>query len=180
MAEFIGKIVGLSMDFETRKWQVTFSIDDPSALESLDKLKVCERLSVHAIRDSPKRSLNANAYLWVLCSKMASVLKTSKEEVYEEMLQSYGTFYHDDDGYITVTVKTNVDMTKVGGHWRHFNTTGDFSSYLMIKGSSQYTVSEMSALLDGTITEAKSLGIDTATDSEIERMLEQWGKQYQS
>lgn len=178
MAEFTGKFAGLSKDFESGKWLVTFSVNEESALEPLSNLKVCDSLSIHAIRDRPKRSLNANAYLWVLCSKMASILKTSKEEVYEEMLQSYGTFYHDDDGYITVTVKKNVDMSKVGGHWRFVQTTGDFSSYLMIKGSSEYTVSEMSTLLDGIISEAKNLGVDTATDKEVERMLEDWAKQY--
>ena len=40
-----------------------------------------------------KRSLNANSYLWVLCTKIADKLTTgynpvTKEEIYEQMLKS--------------------------------------------------------------------------------------------
>ena len=37
-----------------------------------------------------KRSLNANAYCWVLINKIANILRKSKEEVYLQMLIDYG------------------------------------------------------------------------------------------
>ena len=37
-----------------------------------------------------KRSLNANAYAWMLIGKIADVVRNSKEEVYIEMLKKYG------------------------------------------------------------------------------------------
>ena len=37
-----------------------------------------------------KRSLDQNAYAWKLMNEMGNVLKKSKEEVYLEMLKSYG------------------------------------------------------------------------------------------
>ena len=37
-----------------------------------------------------KRSLNANAYMWVLINEIANKVRLSKEEVYLNMLKSYG------------------------------------------------------------------------------------------
>lgn len=37
-----------------------------------------------------KRSLNSNAYLWVLCTEIANIMTLSKEEVYVKMLEDYG------------------------------------------------------------------------------------------
>ena len=37
-----------------------------------------------------KRSINANNYLWELCTQIGNVLRKSKEEVYFEMLVEYG------------------------------------------------------------------------------------------
>ena len=37
-----------------------------------------------------RRSLNSNAYLWLLCTKIAEIINLSKEEVYVRMLEDYG------------------------------------------------------------------------------------------
>ena len=50
-------------------------------LLSQDREKTFEVKPYH-----PKRSLNANAFCWHLCNEMANVLRTSKDEVYQEML----------------------------------------------------------------------------------------------
>lgn len=102
-------------------------------------------------------------------------IASSKEEVYEQMLQKYGTFYEDEGGYITITVKKTVDMAKVSGHWKHIKDNGNFASYLMIKGSSEYNTAEMSHFIDRIVEEAQGLGIETATPDELERMKQEWG-----
>ena len=38
----------------------------------------------------PKRTLNSNSYCWALIGKIADELRTSKDEVYLEMLERYG------------------------------------------------------------------------------------------
>jgi hypothetical protein len=48
-----------------------------------------------------KRSTNANAYSWVLMSKISEALHTDKEAIYLQMLQLYGVFTH-------MIVKQNV------------------------------------------------------------------------
>ena len=121
-----------------------------------------------------KRSLDANSYAWVLMTKIADAVSSSKEEIYEEMLQKYGVIYEDENGCITMTVRTYVDMAKIGGHWKFVKSNGTFSSYLMIKGSSDYDTAEMSHFIDRIVEEAKELGIETATPDELERMKAMW------
>ena len=178
MMDFTGKIVGLSKDWESHRWRITLSMDDESALDAIENLKQEDKLAIHITKWRKKRSTDANAYLWVLCQKVAEKLSSSKEEVYEQMLQSYGTFYKDDEGYVTVTVKESVDMSKVGGHWKFIKTVNGFSSYLMLKGSSVMDSKEMSVLLDGVISECKELNIETMPDYDKQIMIEEWGEQF--
>ena len=140
-------------------------------------MKKDDLLRIKAVKYRQKRSLDANAYAWVLMTKIANHqdIASSKEEVYEQMLQKYGTFYEDEGGYITITVKKTVDMAKVSGHWKHIKDNGNFASYLMIKGSSEYNTAEMSRFIDRIVEEAQELGIETATPDELERMKQEWG-----
>lgn len=131
-------------------------------------------MSIEAKKYRAKRSLDANAYAWVLFTKIAEVVRSSKDEIYENMLQKYGHLYKDDDGYVTITVRADVDMSKVQGHWKFYKSNGKFSSYLMIKGSSEYDTAEMAKFIDAVVLEAKELGIETATPDEIERMKTLW------
>lgn len=177
--DFTGYVKGLSRDFESNMVNITFQIDTDTSITAIQSLNQFERYDIHVAKHKNRRSLDANAYLWVLCGKIASKVHSHKDAVYEEMLQRYGVFYKDDNGYVVVTVKKDVDMTKVGGHWKLYRQEGLFNSYLMIKGSSEYNTEEMTHLLDGVIDEAKTLDIDTVTITEKDKMLERWAKQYQ-
>lgn len=115
-----------------------------------------------------KRSPDANAYLWVLCSKMAEVLGTSKDEVYEELLQRYGLV----DDEIVITVKKSVDMSKVEGHWHLLKSDDKWCGYIRIRGTSEYDRREMAHFLDMVVEDAKELGIETLPPAELERMKE--------
>lgn len=108
-------------------------------------------------------------------SKLADVLHTSKEEIYEEMLRRYGTLYEDEDGHITITVKSSVPVDKLEGHWLRIRSNGDYTGYAMIKGSSEYDTAEMSRFIDGVISECKEQHIQTMTPNEIEEMKQKWG-----
>jgi hypothetical protein len=43
-----------------------------------------------------------------------------------------------------------------------------------MRGSHTYDSREMSRLIDGTVSEAKELGIETLSPAELERMKQQW------
>ena len=174
--ETIGKLTGASRTFDGRGIILTFEVD-ASASGQIENMKKDDLLRIRAVRYKQKRSLDANAYAWALMTKIANHpdVSSSKEEVYEQMLQKYGTFYEDEDGFITITVKKSVDMAKVDGHWKYIKDNGKFASYLMIKGSSEYDTAEMNHFIDRIVEEAQELGIETATPDELERMKQEWG-----
>lgn len=172
--DFSGYVKGLSRDFESNMVNITFQIDTDTSIAAIQTLNQFEKYDIRVVKHKKKRSLDANAYLWVLCGKIASKTHSTKDEIYEQMLDRYGVFYKDDNGYVVVTVKKDVDMSKVGGHWKLYRQEGRFNSYLMIKGSSEYNSEEMSRLIEGVVDEAKTLGIDVITNTAKDKMLEEW------
>jgi hypothetical protein len=50
----------------------------------------------------------------------------------------------------------------------------EFTHYKIYKGSSEYTTLEMAVLIDGIVSEAKELGIETIPPKEIERLKTMW------
>lgn len=172
--KFAAKIkdIGRTLDGNLTLTLESGKIDPAAAME----LSQVDKLDVEIKKHREKRSLDANAYAWVLMSKIAQIIGSSKEEVYEEMLQRYGILYEDSDGYIAVTVRASVDMKKVKGHWQLIRDNGTNKAYAMIKGSSEYNTKEMSCFIDGIVSDAKELGIETLPPEELERMMAAYGK----
>lgn len=175
--ECTGKLYSVNRDWKSGKIIISFEINEEPA-EAINSITSCEKLNIVANPFRKKRSLDANAYCWAIITKIANHpdIKSSKEEVYEEMLQKYGYLYQDEEGYIPVTVKAGVDMSKIEGHWKFYKSNGKFDSYLLIKGSSEYDTSEMAHFIDMVVQEAKGLGIETLTPAELERMKVEWRK----
>lgn len=122
-----------------------------------------------------KRSLNANAYAWVLMDRMAEVLRTDKDSVYLTMLERYGKCT-----YIIVIPEA---AERVKQTWRTVRELGEVTvngkagiQLQCYYGSSTYDTKEMSRLIDGIVSECKDLGIETMTPEELARIKEEWGK----
>ena len=173
--ECTGKLHSVNRDWKSGKIIIGFELNEEPT-EAINNIGLCEKLSITVKKFRQKRSLDANAYCWAIITKIANHpdIKSSKEEVYEEMLQKYGFLYQDEEGYIPVTVKAGVDMSKIEGHWKFYKSNGKFDSYLMIKGSSEYDTVEMSHFIDMVVQEAKELGIETLTPDELERIKATW------
>ena len=120
-----------------------------------------------------KRSLDANAYSWVLQNEISNVLRKSKEEVHFEMLKSYGQ-----RDYISMLANINPNnYFKYYEEQGVFKNNGNtFKSYLVFKGTSQYDSKEMSIFINGLVQEAKNLGIQTLEDIEIENLIKEMEK----
>lgn len=173
--ECTGKLHSVNRDWKSGKIIISFELNEEPT-EDINFIGLCEKLSITVKKFKQKRSLDANAYCWAIITKIANHpdIKSSKEEVYEEMLQKYGFLYQDEEGYIPVTVKAGVDMSKIEGHWKFYKSNGKFDSYLMIKGSSEYDTAEMAHFIDMVVQEAKELGIETLTPDELERIKATW------
>jgi hypothetical protein len=175
--ECTGRLHSVNRDWKSGKIIISFELNEEPT-EGINAIGVCEKLNISAKKYREKRSLDANGYCWAIITKIANhpEIKSSKEEIYEEMLQKYGYIYQDDDGYISMTIKADADISKIPGHWKFIKTNGTFTSYLMIKGSSEYDTSEMAHFIDMVVQEAKELGIETLTPAELERMKIEWRK----
>ena len=156
---------GMSRDIRTNKIILSFLLDTFSPEADLNgELRLTVR------RWKERRSLDANGYMWVLLTKMALSLNTSKEEVYEEMLNRYGVPFTDEDGgHVVVGVNKSINL-KRAGHWKHYKDDEACSYWYLLKGTSEYDTAEMSAFLDRVIDECKEMGIETASPDEIERI----------
>jgi hypothetical protein len=172
--EFTGKLQNITKDWQTGQFNITFSVNEPTVLNGIQTIQGCEKLNIKAVKYRQKRSLDANAYLWVLLSKMAEVLKVDKWEVYLQMLGDYGVFTH-------IIVKPSM-VDKVKEEWRTVKELGEVTvngkTGIQLQcyfGSSSYDTKEMAALIDGVVNEAKEMGIETLPPEEIERMKQEWG-----
>lgn len=107
-----------------------------------------------------KRSLNANAYCWLLVGKLADVLRASKEEIYLKMLENYGQS-------TMVAVSDKVDVTPFFKYFKEVSNSNGYINYQVYKGSSEYDTKEMAVFIDGIIYECESVGIETITPKEL-------------
>jgi hypothetical protein len=124
-----------------------------------------------------KRSLNSNALLWHCLGEIANALNTDKWEVYLQMLKRYGK-------YTYICVKPNV-VDSVKKQWRECEVLGDIEingqkaiQMLCYFGSSTYDSKEFSILLNGVVSEMEEMGLATPESEELERIMEQWAKNY--
>jgi hypothetical protein len=164
----IGEITDLSLDFKTRKTKVTLLVEaEPDQIEELQG----QKLTVELKKYRAKRSLNSNNYAWKIITEIANILRSSKEEVYIEMLKRYGQ-----SQMISVFAEINVSK-----FLRYYEEAGEsqlngrlFKHYKVYTGSSEMDTKEMSILIDGIVAEAKELGIETMTPNELQSLKESW------
>lgn len=155
---------------------VTTNMNELNELTKLKEIvKSGKELSVEIKQYRHSRSLDANAYMWVLLSKMAEVLKTTKDELYLIMLERYGVFTH-------VVVKPAI-VDRVKEEWRTVRELGpviingkEGIQLQCFFGSSTYDTKEMSVLIEGVVSECKEIGIETMTPHELASLKSSWGQ----
>ena len=169
-----GKIVGANIDFRTGKPTISLEINEKTTFKLMvDELKDCEKLSIEVKPYREKRSLNANAYAWKLIGEIADIVRANKEDVYLEMLKRYGQS----------EIFSVLSHIPFGEYVKYYEEAGEsmlngkqFTHYKVYKGSSEFDTREMSILIDGIVSEAKNLGIQTETPNEIARLKAMWGE----
>ena len=130
-----------------------------------------------------KRSLSSNGYYWQLLEKIAVKTHEPKAKLHNINLRHLGLVEKvgDKPVYILLpdTEKAENDTlnaltyhlaprseTKVGTDGKNYRW------YVMLRGSSTFNVSEMQALCDFAVQDAKALGIETLTPMELEKIRE--------
>ena len=180
--KFTGEIQNVSRDWNTDTVNITFSVNEETALREIDSLKD-SKLSIEAKKYREKRSLNANSYFHVLAGQLADALRISKPRCKNILLHRYGQPMLIDDTTQAV-IKTNVPVSEMleleEPHCFPCGTKTEngveLTFYKLYRGSHTYDTREMSILIDGTVDECKEQGIETMTPLELEHLKAMWGK----
>lgn len=125
-----------------------------------------------------KRSLDANAYFWVLADKLAEATRISKEEVYRHCVRDIG------GNTITVCVMEKVvDKLRQGWEKNGLGWICDVvpsklpgcKNVILYYGSSTYDSKQMARLIDNVIQDCEAVGVETMTPDKVALLLEEWG-----
>lgn len=143
-----------------------------------DKLRETE-IDISIKEYKEKRSLNANAYFHVLVNKIAAKQNVSDDEIKAMLNTQYGAILTDEKGgKIGFKLPESVDVNKIYPYTKAFDTRQEngisFNCYICYKRTHELNTKEMSRLIDGTVSEAKELGIETLTPQELEMMIKNW------
>lgn len=136
-----------------------------------------DREKVYEIKEhKEKRSLNANAYAWVLIGKIANVVGNTKEEVYKEYIKNKGIYR-----IVTIDEKAAPTFIKVwqeqGLGWVCETSLTKIAGLVDVTayyGTSSYNTKQMANFIDYIVQEAKELGVETLTPDEIEKLKASW------
>ena len=152
----------------------------PRVLDLISTLEDAEyELSIKKV--GKKRSLNANAYFHLLVDEIAKKMNIGFEQCKANMNLEYGTIAKDKQGKkIGFMLPQNVDVNKLYKYTKWFDEREIegviFNCYIVYKETHTLDTKEMAKLIDGTVQEAKQLGIETATPDELARMKALWGE----
>ena len=127
-----------------------------------------------------KRSLDANAYAWVLIDKIAAEMRLGKEEVYRNTIRDIGG-----NSEIICVPDKAIDTLrrcweKNGLGWQMDTFPSKLkgcTNAILYYGSSAYDTKQMSIFIDRLIQDAKALGIETMPPDRLNSLLEAWDGQ---
>ena len=159
--------------------EVTFELDDDTDLDKVANL-INKELDIIAKVHREKRSNDANAYMWVLCNKIALAIGNGvqKEDVYREAVKDVGVFE------IVPIRKDAVQRfiegwEKNGTGWVCSNTGRSkiegYENIMTFYGSSTYNTKEMSILVDHVVEMAKEAGVEVLPPNELQSLKDNWG-----
>jgi hypothetical protein len=125
-----------------------------------------------------KRSLDANAYAWVLINKLADAMRITPVEVYRQAIQNVG------GNYEILPVKEEA-----AGHFKRIweakglgwpcvdmgkSKIAGYRNMRAYYGSSTYDTRQMSQLIDNLVQDCKALDIETMTPEKLSLLMENW------
>lgn len=125
-----------------------------------------------------KRSLDANAYFWVLAGRLAAKLHISTVEVYRQYIREIG------DNFEIVPIRDDAKLSWIK-NWqsRGLGWVCDdlgrgkidgYSNIVCYFGSSTYDTKQMSCLIDLAVCDCKDQGIETLPPDKLDAMKLDW------
>lgn len=141
-------------------------------------LKASERLTFKVGKFRQKRSLDANAYAWVLMGRIAEKTNVPTSKIYRAAIKEVGGNYD----VVCVQDKAVEKLRDVwmqnGLGWQTDTMPSKVdgcTNVLLYYGSSTYDTAQMARLIDIIVQDCHSLGIETRSPEEIESLINSWG-----
>ena len=161
------------------EWRITFTTPD-------DPVKTYYRMKDHPVdveikRLDKKRSLNANAFCWALCSDIGKAMTPplAKEEVYRTAIRAVGVYSQ----IRAVVWDVDTIMRRWSSHgegWFADIADDAGTGYKLMNlyyGTSTYTADEMRILIDWLVDQCEQMDIRIPlSKAEAERLVEEWGR----
>ena len=148
------------------------------AKQMVGKLKQGKKYEITIKEESRKRSLSANALMWAVLGEMAAAMsrygvQVTTDEIYRKYIRDTANYY------VAEVWEDQLESLKKtwsgnGIGWIAEETTPVYGADGMEKwavrlwyGTSQYSTSEMCALLDAILQDARQLGIDSESMKQL-------------
>lgn len=155
-----------------------FLVRESDAVRTLESMEQGKPYDLTVKRHAERRSLDANAYMWVLLDRLAEATHIRKEDIYRHYIKDIG-------GNSETVCVTNEAVKKLRDGCGH-NGIGWVSDTIPSKipgctnvilyyGSSTYDTRQMSRLIDLVVDDCKDNGIETLPPEKLAAMVEKWG-----
>lgn len=171
-----GRLVDLSFSLNGKQ-RLTIELEDDFRKSYAELHDSDVRIKITKYRK--RRSLDANAYCWVLIDKIAHATGVDKTTVYREAIKEIG-------GVSDIVCVKNDAVDKLREGWQAHglgwqtdvmpSKIEGCTNVVLYYGSSTYDTKQMAALIDILVQDAQALGIETATPEQIAKYKELWDK----
>ena len=167
-----GKIHSGCVDFTNRTPSyVTFVVNEKYELWNAQIAFKDKELTIDVTPYRGAKSPAANSYAWTLINQIADAINAAKDEVYLKMLKRYGKSE-------LINILPGVPIAEYAKYYEEagecFIDGTKYNSFFVYHGVSQYNTQEMARFIDGVVSEAKELNIQTETPEELDRIKSLW------
>lgn len=180
MFELTGKLTYMVGFTATGNPIITLELNERiPALKMVDELHGEEKLSIKIAKFKKKRSLDANAYAWVLISRLAEKLNIPKTDIYRQAIKEIG------GNSDTVCIQDKAVQSLCDGWERNGigwqtetipSKIEGCTNVILYYGSSTYDSAQMHRLLEFILQECRQLNIEVKSKEELDSLLSQWGE----
>lgn len=157
-------------------WLAVRTKDRAAAVTVAEQIKD-KPWSVTLTQQKKKRSLDANAYAWVLLDKLAVALNKQKTEIYRQYIREVG-------GNSETVCVVNQAVEKLRAGWEH-NGLGwltdtvpskldGCTNVILYYGSSTYDTAQMARFINLIVEDCKEQNIETMTPAELSALMDRW------
>lgn len=172
------KIKNIKVEYDLYSANLIITTDDKYEIarifENAETIDPEKEYTVKIEKKKQKRSLDANAYMWVLLGKLAPLLYTTPVELYQHYVREVGQYY-----VIPVKEDAIEPFTRIweskGTGWfvddiGRCRRTEGYHNLKAFYGSSEYDTWAMSRLIDEVVQDCREQGIETLSPDELAKM----------